>query len=161
MEKNKIGIYLKEYMQKKGIEASYVAEKINLPVKSVEAMLNGQKKMKVSEYYSICEMLDIELIPITITKIIETIDGNIEEADEIKDIVIELKELQTQSPKIYKYLKECIHSLLQKNEHTALISSEEYCKQLRFCSEFNLCNHKTKIYCFEYHRLHRHFTSKD
>ena len=57
-----IGAYLKAYMKEKGIKQSFIAEKINLSPQILGAMLNGQRKIEVSEYFRICEAIDVDPI---------------------------------------------------------------------------------------------------
>ncbi len=49
-----VGKYLKLYMKEKGIKQSYIAEKVNLSPQILGAVLKGQRKLEVSEFYSIC-----------------------------------------------------------------------------------------------------------
>lgn len=53
-----VGAYLKAYMKEKGIKQSFVAEKINLSPQILSAMLNGQRKIEVKEYYAICSAME-------------------------------------------------------------------------------------------------------
>ena len=53
-----IGAYIKAYMKEKGIKQSFVAEKINMPPQILGAMLNGQRRIEVTEFYSMCEAIE-------------------------------------------------------------------------------------------------------
>lgn len=53
-----IGAYLKAYMKEKGIKQSFIAEKINLSPQILGAMLNGQRKIEVTEFYAICSAME-------------------------------------------------------------------------------------------------------
>ena len=55
-----IGAYIKEYMKDKGIKQSFVAEKINLSPQILGAMLNGQRKIEVAEFYAICSAMEAD-----------------------------------------------------------------------------------------------------
>lgn len=49
-----VGTYLKAYMKENGIKQSFIAEKVNLSPQILGAMLNEQRKIEVTEFYSIC-----------------------------------------------------------------------------------------------------------
>lgn len=55
-----IGAYLKAYMKEKGIKQSFIAEKINLSPQILGAMLNGQRKIEVTEFYAICSAMEAD-----------------------------------------------------------------------------------------------------
>ena len=55
-----IGAYLKAYMKEKGIRQSFIAEKINLSPQILGAMLNGQRKIEVTEFYAICSAMEAD-----------------------------------------------------------------------------------------------------
>lgn len=55
-----IGAYIKAYMKDKGIKQSFVAEKINLSPQILGAMLNGQRKIEVAEFYAICSAMEAD-----------------------------------------------------------------------------------------------------
>lgn len=61
-----VGAYLKLYMKEKGIKQSYVAEKVNLSPQILGAVLKGQRKLEVSEYYSICAAMGADPTQIAI-----------------------------------------------------------------------------------------------
>ena len=49
-----IGTYLKDYMEKNDIKQMLISEKTGICPQILGAMLNGQKKMGITEYYDIC-----------------------------------------------------------------------------------------------------------
>lgn len=52
-----IGTYLKDYMEKNGINQIFVSEQTGICPQLLNAMLNGQKKMEIAEYFDICAAL--------------------------------------------------------------------------------------------------------
>lgn len=49
-----IGTYLKDYMEKNGIQPVFVSEKTGISSHSLGAMLSGKQKIGIIEYYDIC-----------------------------------------------------------------------------------------------------------
>lgn len=52
-----IGTYLKDYMEKNDINQIFVSEQTGICPQLLSAMLNGQKKMEIAEYFDICAAL--------------------------------------------------------------------------------------------------------
>lgn len=61
-EKGMLGNTLKECMKEKGIKQGFVAEKIGVSPQIMGQLLNGQRKIEVSEYFRICEAIDVDPI---------------------------------------------------------------------------------------------------
>lgn len=57
-----LGNTLKECMKEKGIKQGFVAEKIGVSPQIMGQLLNGQRKIEVSEYFRICEAIDVDPI---------------------------------------------------------------------------------------------------
>lgn len=54
-----IGIYLKEYMKSNGIQRLLISEKTGIRPQILDAMLEGQRKMEVAEYFDICDAMGV------------------------------------------------------------------------------------------------------
>ena len=52
-----LGNTLKECKKEKGIKQGFVAEKIGVSPQIMGQLLNGQRKIEVSEYFRICEAI--------------------------------------------------------------------------------------------------------
>ena len=61
-----IGTYLKDYMDKNGIKPVFIAEKTGICPQILGAMLNGQKKIEIVEYYDICAAMGTNPIEIAL-----------------------------------------------------------------------------------------------
>ena len=59
-----MGEYIKGYMKEKGIKQMHVAEKIGVSPQVLGTMLNGARKIEVSEYFKICEAMKAEPLEI-------------------------------------------------------------------------------------------------
>lgn len=53
---------LKEYIKEKGIKQSFIAEKIEMSPQVLGQLLNGQRKIEVSEYFKICNVIEMDPI---------------------------------------------------------------------------------------------------
>lgn len=53
---------LKEYIKEKGIKQSFIAEKIEMSPQILGQLLNGQRKIEVSEYFRICNAIEMDPI---------------------------------------------------------------------------------------------------
>lgn len=54
-----LGTYLKEYMKLNGIQQVFISEKTGIHPEALEAILDGQRKMEVAEYYDICAAMGV------------------------------------------------------------------------------------------------------
>lgn len=54
-----LGTYLKQYMKNNGIKQSYLSEKTGITQQTLTAILDGQRKMEVAEYYDICAAIGV------------------------------------------------------------------------------------------------------
>ena len=54
-----LGIYLKQYMQTNGIRQRLISEKTGIRPEALGAMLEGQRKIEVAEYYDICAAMGV------------------------------------------------------------------------------------------------------
>ena len=61
-----IGAYLKDYMEKNGIKQRFISEKTGIRPQFLIAMLNGQRKMEVAEYYDICAAMGTNPVEIAL-----------------------------------------------------------------------------------------------
>ena len=52
-----LGTYLKQYMKNNGIQQSFLSEKTGITPDKLKAILDGESKMEVTEYYDICAAL--------------------------------------------------------------------------------------------------------
>ena len=54
-----IGIKVKQYLDENGIKYSFLSEKIGIPMNVLSPLLNGKRKMRVEEYFLICNALEL------------------------------------------------------------------------------------------------------
>lgn len=59
-EKN-TGKRIKEYLNSKGISQTFVANKTGIPISTLNAALNGNRKILAEEYFLICQALEVPL----------------------------------------------------------------------------------------------------
>lgn len=55
------GQNIKSYLDRNGIKQAYLSEKTNIPANTLNAMLNGQRRIEVNEYINICSALNVPL----------------------------------------------------------------------------------------------------
>ena len=55
------GRNIKNYLISKGISQTYVANKTGIPISTLNAILNGNRKLLAEEYFVICQALDVPL----------------------------------------------------------------------------------------------------
>ena len=55
------GSKIKKYLISKGISQTYVANKTGIPISTLNAVLNGNRKLLAEEYFVICQVLDVPL----------------------------------------------------------------------------------------------------
>lgn len=55
------GNKIKEYLISKGVSQTFVANKTGIPISTLNAALNGNRKMLAEEYFSICQVLGVPL----------------------------------------------------------------------------------------------------
>lgn len=56
-----IATNIKKYLESKGIKQSFISEKTGIPLAALNATLNGNRKIQVDEYFSICDALNVDL----------------------------------------------------------------------------------------------------
>lgn len=56
-----IGERIKKYLSSKGISQTFVANKTGIPISTLNAALNGNRKILAEEYFSICQALTVPL----------------------------------------------------------------------------------------------------
>lgn len=56
-----IATNIKKYLKSKGIKQSFISEKTGIPLVTLNAALNGNRKIQVDEYFSICDVLNVDL----------------------------------------------------------------------------------------------------
>lgn len=52
-----VGSLIKSYLQDHGLKQKIVAEKSDIPLQTFNAILNGQRKLEVGEYFRICNAI--------------------------------------------------------------------------------------------------------
>jgi len=55
------GNKIKDYLISKGISQTFVANKTGIPIPTLNAVLNGNRKLLAEEYFVICQVLDVPL----------------------------------------------------------------------------------------------------
>jgi transcriptional regulator with XRE-family HTH domain len=60
-DENMIGKKIKEYLNKKGISQTFVSNKTGIPISTLNAALNGNRKILAEEYFIICQVLEVPL----------------------------------------------------------------------------------------------------
>lgn len=55
------GHKIKEYIKSKGISQTFVSNKTGIPISTLNAVLNGNRKLMAEEYFVICQALDVPL----------------------------------------------------------------------------------------------------
>lgn len=53
-----LGLKIKAYMDARGIKQTFLADKTNMGLTTINAILNGNRKIEANEYYNICKALD-------------------------------------------------------------------------------------------------------
>ena len=59
--KNMSGKRIKECLDRNGIKYSYLSEKTGIPMNILSPLLNGKREVKATEYFAICEALNVTL----------------------------------------------------------------------------------------------------
>lgn len=57
-----VGRRIKLYLEEHGIKQVFLSEKAQIPPMILSAMLAGQRKIEVMEYYRICQALGLDLM---------------------------------------------------------------------------------------------------
>ena len=52
--------YIRQNMDERGIKQVRVAEKMGMPPQILGAMLNGKRKMEVTEFFGICAAIELD-----------------------------------------------------------------------------------------------------
>lgn len=55
------GKKIKRYLKSKGISQTFVANKAGISISTLNATLNGNRKLLAEEYFVICKVLDVPL----------------------------------------------------------------------------------------------------
>ena len=55
------GKKIKDYLNNKGISQTFVSNKTGIPISTLNAALNGNRKILAEEYFLICKALEIPL----------------------------------------------------------------------------------------------------
>ena len=55
------GRNIKNYLDRHGIRQKFLSEKTEIPENALSAMLNGNRRIEVNEYISICKALRVPL----------------------------------------------------------------------------------------------------
>lgn len=56
-----LGKAIKQYLDERGIKQTFLAEKTNLSVSKINAILNGNRGLLAEEYFMICEVLGVPI----------------------------------------------------------------------------------------------------
>lgn len=54
-----VGIKIKNYLEKRGISQAFVSSKSGIPPAKLNLSLNGKRKLSLSEYETICWVLEV------------------------------------------------------------------------------------------------------
>lgn len=54
-----IGSEIKNYLNKKGIKQKVIADKSNMPIQTLNAILNEQRKLGAEEYFVLCNSIGV------------------------------------------------------------------------------------------------------
>lgn len=57
-----VGQRIKAYLTENGIKQTFLSDKTDIPNPILSAMLSGQRKIEVMEYYRICLALKVDLL---------------------------------------------------------------------------------------------------
>jgi len=52
---------IKKYIEESGMKFGVIAERVNIPMNTFSAMMNGKRKITAEEYFAICQALDVPL----------------------------------------------------------------------------------------------------
>ena len=52
---------IKSYMEERGIKQSFLKEPLGMTASTLNALLNGNRKLSAEEYFKICDALDVPL----------------------------------------------------------------------------------------------------
>ena len=52
---------IREYIEKSGLKFGAVADKVEIPMNTFSAMMNGKRKITAEEYFAICKALNVPL----------------------------------------------------------------------------------------------------
>lgn len=52
---------IKKYIEESGFKLTAIAEKVNIPMNTFSAMMNGKRKITAEEYFAICRALNVPL----------------------------------------------------------------------------------------------------
>jgi len=55
------GVKIKKYLKSKGISQTFVSNKTGIPISTLNAILNGNRKLLAEEYFVICQVLGVPL----------------------------------------------------------------------------------------------------
>lgn len=55
------GIKIKTYLDDNGIRYTHVSEKTGIPMDILSLLLNGKRKVEATEYFAICDALNVPL----------------------------------------------------------------------------------------------------
>lgn len=53
-----LGLKIKAYMEEKGIKQTFLSEKTGMGLTTINAILNGGRKIEAVEYFEICKALE-------------------------------------------------------------------------------------------------------
>lgn len=57
-----VGQRIKAYLVDNGIKQTFLSEKTGIPSPIITAMLSGQRRIEVMEYYQICRALKVDFM---------------------------------------------------------------------------------------------------
>lgn len=56
-----LGERIKAYILESGMKLCSVADKVNIPMNTFSAMMNGKRKITAEEYFAICKALNVPI----------------------------------------------------------------------------------------------------
>lgn len=56
-----VGTEIKTYLKEYGLKQTSIAEKMNMPIQTFNAILNEQRKLETEEYFKLCEVLEVSV----------------------------------------------------------------------------------------------------
>lgn len=56
-----LGTRIKEYLDKRGIRYTHISDKTGIPMNALSPLLNEKREIKATEYFAICNALNVPL----------------------------------------------------------------------------------------------------
>lgn len=52
---------IRKYIEESGLKFTIIAERVDIPMNTFSAMMNGKRKITAEEYFAICRALNVPL----------------------------------------------------------------------------------------------------